>query len=953
MLLCLLIDDSFERLFNHVWDIYFSLYVTEEALEILEQEAIELIALAHDPQTWRSGKYGHIIQFCDAETLKSVKKIWESYCVSTQSPSERKGRQIRFEASIKSSQRFREDKSGKPIIVTTSWRSMAPLLNSTTLSASDEDFFQRPHDDHSKDLPNPMFQPSKDSTTLIHYGTNPLLGFHLALAFASLDTTSPLRPESASSDTRSATVQAAQTQFRAWSAAFKKCVQHAKIAIRVFQGDALAFGYVLQSLNDGPRIENNTLYKDPYRMTPIYLDDHLYGHDGAAPTLFNVIDTSNLADHLGTVNILTVASLLLQVEPHSSIQTENLVKADANMENMTKRILCGDFSTVSALLKLFPVEFWTNTSACAPQEAMLSSVLPEMGQMHCRLLWKTIPSEWMTKVVTKLHYESSQLAELLYKVYLRMFENEDVRQKFAQLRMDNATQALANLSLLRYHRWSFALFLKCVRSNVNTDWEHTMSNLLTLVENDENLLTGRNYLQELYAAIHMMGLYSVDSIQSPKDMFVSPLTNNRLFERKDLPGLLQITLIVPRSNLALFTSLKDKRQLGTPTVRCLISNRGRNVQNNFAGVSLCFGTARTHGQRNTSEFSVTVEEDTSGWLGESPLVVSFWVSAFTLLQDGLSGRIAFGLQSTPQATVQYVHKLGLELKVYETNLDDVEHVYISDLPPNSITPRFGHQSLVEDKTLQGRDDDVISIRANTDAVSSLTSITHRIDLKRPSSLAVLRTGAKVKIVSTNAFQGSLIIGDGPNEVKYTMTHPFPVNYGTCRFKVARTSGYVEATLRPADPRIYINASSMVMKLIHNGSPVIWNMPHVDLKKLPILDTKQKDKTAWLITHTSIMWSARERKIREANLHRDFGGDPKLSFKESLFSIFMQYAGLQGTRSSLFCLHDASQGGGETLICPQSLKLDVANHSVVLDCIVIPVNRALVRTSLFRRVIENI
>lgn len=83
-----------------------------------------------------------------------------------------------------------------------------------------------------------------------------------------------------------------------------------------------------------------------------------------------------------------------------------------------------------------------------------------------------------------------------------------------------------------------------------------------------------------------------------------------------------------------------------------------------------------------------------------------------------------------------------------------------------------------------------------------------------------------------------------------------------------------------------------------------------------------------------MWSARERVIREQHLHTNDCPDVKLNLKESLFSLFIQNAGVQGRQANVFGLNNTNGGGIDTVLVAQVLRLDIANHTVVLDTIML-------------------
>jgi hypothetical protein len=132
-------------------------------------------------------------------------------------------------------------------------------------------------------------------------------------------------------------------------------------------------------------------------------------------------------------------------------------------------------------------------------------------------------------------------------------------------------------------------------------------------------------------------------------------------------------------------------------------------------------------------------------------------------------------------------------------------------------------------------------------------------------------------------------------------------------------------------------------LFQNGDGLaVWNMPYLNLECLPILDKARKDDLEWLITHTSLQFSARERKLRDASIKPATGDhkDVRINFKDSLFSMFMHFTGLQGQPARIFGLNNPNAGGVHVLIFISCLRLDIANHTVVLDSAVLPLTNKL-------------
>ena len=78
----------------------------------------------------------------------------------------------------------------------------------------------------------------------LHYGTKPLLGFHLAIAHVALSDRSPLRPNLTAPKNLDNSVKAALIQFRAYAEAFRAV--SSRMIVRFINADALTFCHVLQ-----------------------------------------------------------------------------------------------------------------------------------------------------------------------------------------------------------------------------------------------------------------------------------------------------------------------------------------------------------------------------------------------------------------------------------------------------------------------------------------------------------------------------------------------------------------------------------------------------------------------------------------------------------------------------------------------------------------------------------
>ncbi|MCJ1380446.1 hypothetical protein MMC17_003550 [Xylographa soralifera] len=686
LLLTLIVDYTDGSKDTSIWNIYYHLLLDDESLALLQIQAQKLSSLSASIQSWHTSKYGKLLKMCDQGTLLRVRRIWDCYGTSTMNANARASLNQRCETGLRKAREMQAQTLGNGTNLT-GFRSAAPLsiLAVHDLPKQFQHFWKHgvtdtDHATMSKSkIPNPMFFVSMDDAFTLHYGTDPLLGFHLAIAYASLTPSSPF--ELSEKSQLLTVVAAARLEFRTWSTSFRQCQRN--LTVRFFTGDALALCHTLQHMNAKGDKSKSNWYRDQYHVEPLVLDSDDYVSVGS-PTMFNVIDTSDLLDHLGAMNLLVATAPLLEHTILATLYTEALVKKQQDLKALVDSILCGHFPSLSIIFGLVPIEYWTNSTATSSvEEHIFDSIMAkketDSGQMHSRLTWKRRVVD--SSALMTISFDEAELAYLLYQVYLRMFENEDMRQVFSQIGL----HTIRNQSLLHYHRGSLASFLCFVKSRVVTDWSKAMSCFMRLVEHDTTLLMGGNYIQELYLQLYLHNLYTLPAFELPFDHISRSQASNSLGSWANIPALICITLQVPRAKLGQITGILWTK-LGTPILHGILQSSsnspGPQWQNIFAGLQLAFGKISSSGSRHNENFQVTISEDVRGWKGHSPLLVSFLAPSLIVMQEPYTATVALGIQSTPQSVLTFRNSLGIEIKVYKTILGDLDHVYLTKFRPN-------------------------------------------------------------------------------------------------------------------------------------------------------------------------------------------------------------------------------------------------------------------------------
>lgn len=331
----------------------------------------KLITLAKSLQAWKDSKYGSLFRFCDIDTFSKVVEFWKGYIVIDRIARDKIS--IKLKDDLKKSADTRTSIMGGNGIVLTGFRSASPvalnsmedlpklhtnylktgttngsqakdlMVHSTILWTFSSDFIWRLHTlhwllhSHSKPVPNLHKRPSRQ------YVLSSKLGA-----------------------TRS------RHAPKIW-------------LLRFFTSDALSFCRTLQQIRYSKNNKTASCYRGQNSSSPLLLDSEDYTTGGDSPLIFTAIDTSNLVDHLGPLNVLMAASPLLESKMYATLCTEVLVHQENTPIDTINSLLWGDFPSMSILLGLIPVEYFTKTTVVScTEETILNAVTNgESGKIRC------------------------------------------------------------------------------------------------------------------------------------------------------------------------------------------------------------------------------------------------------------------------------------------------------------------------------------------------------------------------------------------------------------------------------------------------------------------------------------------------------------------------------------------------------------------------------------------
>lgn len=639
-------------------------------------------------------------------------------------------------------------------------------------------------------FPNPTFAyVSCGEVFAVHYGADPISGFHLAPAF--VPTKTNLQPNPTNKSFQHL-LDVSKSQFRDRGIAFRSALSSTtgarKLIIRIFLGDALTLCKALRYWADNDSLETG-LYAAPWTISQLILDGGDYTEDATpkfkAPLKFNIIDTSNLTDHLGLLNLLVVTAPLLPRAPSSVLYTETLVSSGADPTTGFVERVCADIPAISLLLGLAPSTYVSNFNSHSNAHEILAA---STKQFHERMAWKVVSlgdpvaAAHDSDVNRPLVYDPEQLAKFLFAIYLKMFSAEDVLSKLKTPSLHDITE----MTIVHYNRCSFATVLRFVKERTSQHWGKVMDKVISMIERDKQLLMGLNNYQGLITQLHLLGVYTDIPILQPNQKIIPVNTRVGKFRGwSSVPPLVCVVLTVPRSSLKALTDF-EAAEIGSPTLKCEVqSPDGHNVLYDFHPV---FGLVNTTGSKEYT--SVRIEEDPAGWAGTSPLILSFWYPSWQFMKNPDDTFISFGVRSEPQSQLNFWRAFGPSMNIYGANLRDKSVIVTRERPnlPDELSKVKAVSPISFSTATPDASVSIGPVSVDLDTLGQqISTLVIRMDIASQDLKINLAEGVQVATAQVTPCTIDVKIGT----FKRAVAFPFPVDGTRAKLRIARKSSYIE------------------------------------------------------------------------------------------------------------------------------------------------------------------
>lgn len=911
------------------WSIFYDLHVNAQTLDVIRKHSQKLVDVSQDLAAWASTEYNNIVQILNSETLNLLREYWVKYATFDDADDSIMERFVDQSDEILE----KEPKSYEARTVQALGRSFGPRFGDCNkVVVESVNYFCR-HGGMTNTCwtidqdvnPLILYSSTGGDQYIIDYRTNSLAAFHLAPAVTVID---PKPPYVNYPKKDEAVVLTAMLQFKAWCSAFQHVARSSsrnRVRIRFYIGDALNFCRALNHLQSNRSIDID-IYSAPWSSQSLQLDGGHYtsGSDNRAPVLFNVIETSGLSDATGLVNVLTAAVPLLERAPSSVLYTDTMRSIPSELEapNLLTDLLCGDVSIMCSLFGVIPAPYVTGVTTQARDDTFINMIQPIFNRIQWKIATSFDPR--VNPLETKLSFDPEPLADLLYSIYLKMFECELIIKQHGNYDHE--------IRQPQYSKSSYAAFLAFLKPRINVDWEKFMETLIQKL--DKHPVFGVHFadvlLQFYVFGVYRALAYQRDPTPDKFDSSLSERTKKRvaMLTRQKSTGLI---VTIPRSKLTI-VSEKCIEEGHHSQIIFEVDIAAGNRRNTFSSIHPIFGKLSSIDGKTFG-----IIRDATGWFGSSDLHVCLYVPSYLFLETDPKN-LKVVVRFKKEAGVYFVFKgtsLGVELEIFKSTMDTIENVRLSEALPNLTAAAPSFITSIPETAHIAKEDVTLTFPLLNPRNGNFTT---RITVTKQEEKDVLSRGADVKLTQNSPC--TLVVSY--DQFEHACHFPFPVTTQASRLKVARKSGWIEVCAEILPLQIVsaarLNPLPLTWDTNHVFSP--WNAPYVNFNQLPRIAIGRNPNLypSWLQTHLDGMVS----DVELTQSGPDMVGQ-NYWFKHSIITIF-KYVAEKLTANDPVSLvlvpaGDPEEYGGMLFFIFTGLYFDGNMQSVVVKGYVVEVNQS--------------
>ncbi|KAG8791102.1 hypothetical protein FRC12_010152 [Ceratobasidium sp. 428] len=879
---------------GQIWNIFYHFKISNDHSVTLTSQSQRLHDFAESIESWRQSPYGSFLKFLDTRTLAELRRYWKHYADFSTIPSGRLDKLLSEQSKLSKSVLDKHENNILPARGAGVFcvEAITPVKNLYKRYWETGSIFAQ---DSATNL-NPTFIYSSSGGTFnLEYTTFPQ-GFHLTPAMTPTVPLSELGTEGAIAGVM-------KQQFADWAAAFHASRATESITLRFYAGDAIAF---CQSLDLFSQTGNTVpgLYVSEWHAAQITLD----AMEPSTPTSFDVIDTSNLVDHLDFYNLLLGSRPLMK--PHAVLYTESLLlPTRRNIERSIMDRLYTSIPTIASLVGIAPRHYISGFTSRSPNPHE-----DRLGQIQERLAWVDPASgdPFTVQQPSVVEFDPEILARALFGLYDKIFYREQFVMTVFGTKFTYAMP-------LNYTRWTIGSLFRIVKGRVKSDWDEVGRRFIELVDKARNTAVGNLYVHDTTFWLHLAGVYS-----DPSLLETASIASSDIFKGwKSIPPIVCVAMTVPRKYLKALLENKDKT--GIPQLEAaLMSFHPGGMKHGYTNLHCVWG--KLVGSSAPDPDDMRLEEDPAGFNGSSNLVISFWASSRLLCEP--STDIALALKTSSHSEAVFKDKFAPGLVMFAGGVEDprfvrvlryrpstTSKVELVELPP--VTPPVDNTSVK-----------ILPTLGTGPTEQHIVSFTGRVVIESEKEHEALIGGAEVRASQASPCAMRLKVG----EFEHTVAYPYPIFGEKVMLRIARKSGYVEVIVPPSDP-----ADAGGYRL--NPTPILrhnpWNLHHISIDRMPRLDTSDSMGMAWVKAHTALQLSSSEQELVANKSTAKSSLAAWAASRDAIANIINKCSGVAAGKSvQVVSLSESENGEVDTVLLISGLRLDLASNTVICDAAVV-------------------
>ncbi|KAK6520052.1 hypothetical protein TWF506_000342 [Arthrobotrys conoides] len=889
---------------HEIWPIYYDFLIQNKYSDTIKKYVDQLLRSAEDINSWSNSDIGRVLKFGSVQSLVAVKRIWEAWKNDLTNKA--------YKIEIRNTynrwlEGMNEEFSGRREYIPPD---PALALNSYLRGAYRKLFHfywetGATEKSHRPSLtPNPTFSlPPVEPRFRVDRTTYPPAGFHVAttlVPFAREGTSLPEFRLLAASEDFTPLIQAIKEEFELWCQSFQATHSDGLFTAIFFVDDALELCSSLSQSQSGPFSDQIGFGELNKAMAAAK------GYSFNRPAQFNIIDTSNLMDHLGIVNLLLSVLPLLRRDHNSYLNTEafNTLQIDPNLRDQALLQAFGvDPTSLFSLIGIAPVDYICGLDTISQDR----DKDVDCHFTRSRNVWKWVPrfhpeglQDGEISNLTEFEYDIDAMNAFLATFYASHFT----------IRAPHTSSATFSLLLQR---------LKKVTSR-SVDWEQLMKQLrfsITLIHGGQ---TG-SFHQEQHTLDHLFGVHTKQLGQVPTEEELAGFNFSDVFRaQRDLETAKKlthqikthepvtcVTLAVP---IETFRGLiqRKKSEIGTPFFHLSISQGGQSQS--FSSLRRRMGKldhaiVLNLDDVNIEKGSPLLIEDPEGWQGKSDVIFSCMVqTCIVLLKD-----CKVSLEFTPGPHL-YAIRGSLPRKIFECSIHDYDNVRLSTKFPSP--------------TLIGRQFTGKGEGANTPAGAK----EHKV-ARKPK---IVQNPHKIIFSETENRIERIIPGNSEDKKIDTLLHS------------------------RKNPPVHIQ---FPVGVAHAGSRSVssWNLHRINLDKSPpvLINLQKYGNQGYEWVNESFKTAFTEQELQHSRgIPTDEASgvnETLVGVKSTIYRMIIGHTGIRQNQSSSYLLQN-STNGGFMFVYIKDLRLDLSANSIVADCGIVPLEESLATAALPKE-IENL